>query len=712
MNRKVLILIVSILLVQFNVIAQSQRSADKLFNAGKYSEALTIYRTLSNQNFEVKKNTAYCLKKLYRYKEAEDVFSGFINADNIDDNVYFDYADVLNSLGNYSKAIEYYNKVSPSNKDKLDVEGRINSCSWAKRNPNLKSDFKLLKTNIETGGLSLGAMPYQDGLVYAIPQTSKDEQSGEVTRFYNLAFSKKEGETKFSTPTELGSELNTTFYEGAPSFYGNTLYFTRNTSDKAQYKAKKYKKSKISSNGVNTLSIYTSKSESGKWSEPVSLSFNNPEYRCTHPAISEDGNTLYFASDMPGGYGGYDLYVTTKNNLGTWSNPKNLGDKVNSKGNEMFPFVIGEKLYFSSRGHKGYGGSDVFLSTLKEGEWSSPKNMGLGVNSSKDDFGFVLTKSGKKGYMSSNREGNNGYDYIYAFKPAVDLDSVLSFVNNSETGTPVAKPTVLVKNDDLGDNTINGDNGKINVKGPKEGKATYVFDADGYDPKVIEMSGFDKSKLTDIKLDPRLRGTATSSISGEPIVGVKVTVIDKATGEIVASTVTGKDGKWHFVLPEDREYDVVFEKDGFKKKLVNVKPGDVSDEIRMMLNPLELQPSTKKGDKLEIRNIYFEHAKATLSKDAYPTLDNIVKFLKANPTVKVELSAHTDMVGKDRYNLKLSDKRAKAARDYVIKAGISGSRVRGKGYGEKYILNRCKSYSAKCSDEEHAVNRRVEMKIL
>lgn len=704
-----LLLVVFICSYGFN---QSQKRADNLFNVGKYKEALTIYKTLEDQNFQVKKNTAYCLKNLYRYKEAEGIFSSFIETDNLDDKTYFEYAEILKSLGNYSKAVDYYNKVSPNNKVNYDIENKVNSCVWAKENPNNKSKFKLIQTNIETGGLSLGVAPYEDGIVYSVAQTEKDEKSGEVTKFYNLAFSKKLGESNFSASKELSSKLNTVFYEGAPSFYGNIMYFTRNISDKNLYKSKKYKKFNISSKGVNKLSVYRTEKVSGSWGEPVSLNFNNSEYSCTHPAISEDGKTLYFASDMPGGYGGYDIYVVTKSNTGNWSSPKNLGEKINTKNNEMFPFITGNELYFSSRGHNGYGGADVFKSVIERGSWSKPQNMGLGVNSSKDDFGLVLLKGGKKGYMSSNREGNNGYDYIYVLKPAVDLDSVLALVTSNFDGTPIAKPTLLVKNNDLGEIDYTGENGKIMVKGPKEAPADYIFDADGYEPKVIKLNRFDKDQLSDIKLDPRLRGEVTSSISGEPIANVKVYAIDKKTGETVATTLTGKDGKWAFVLTESKEYDIIFEKDGFKKKLINVKPGDLSDEIKVALNYTKLDPSTNKGDKLEIRNIYFDHAKATIKPEAYATLDNIVNFLKTNPSVKIELSAHTDMVGKDAYNLRLSDKRAKAARDYVIGKGISPSRVKGKGYGEKFILNRCKSYSAKCTDEEHAVNRRVEMKIL
>jgi outer membrane protein OmpA-like peptidoglycan-associated protein len=540
----------------------------------------------------------------------------------------------------------------------------------------------------------------------------KDQNTGEITKYYNLVFSKKEGETSFSAPSELSKDFNTIFYEGSPSFHGNKLYFTRNSSEKELIALKKHKKFKVNSKGVNKLKIYSSESESGKWSEPEELSFNNSEYSCTHPSISQDGRTLYFASDMAGGYGGYDLYVVTKNNMGTWSSPKNLGSGVNSKGNEMFPFIIGNELYFSSRGHKGYGGADVFVTSYKDAEWTTPQNMGLGVNSSKDDFGFVLNNKKNSGYISSNREGSNGYDYIYTIKPAMELDSVLSFVTNSFDGKSVKTPFVIVKNKEIGENKIQGKDGKVMTTGPKDVAATYTFDADGYAPKTISLDKFDKSKLSEIVLDPLLRGTVSNSITNQVVEGVKVYAIDKLTGERVASMITGKDGKWAFVLPEDREYDIFFEKDGFTTKMVNVKANERGDEIRATLDSLELQPEAKKGNKIEIRNIYFDFNKSTVKKESYKTLDNIVKYLEQNPKVKIELSAHTDMKGKDRYNLKLSDKRAKSAAKYIIKKGISKRRLVGKGYGEKYILNRCKSYRVKCSDEEHAINRRVEMKIL
>lgn len=710
--QKLIILIVVSMLSTFAAMGQTQKEADKFFELRRYQEALNIYKSLDNANYEVRKNTAYCLKKLFRYKEAQQEYSSIINVDNVDDETYYNYADLLNTLGDYTGAIDYYNKISPTNRDKYNVEQRVKSCIWAKEHPNNFSKFKLLKTNIETGGLSFGVVSRQDGIVYSTLQSIEDLNTGEKTKFYNLVFSKKEGETNFSAPTEFSSNFNTIYYEGSPSFHNDVIYFTRNASEKEMIKLKKHKKYQVSSEGVNKLKIYTSKSESGKWSEPVALSFNNDEFSCTHPSISEDGKTLYFASDMPGGYGGYDIYVVTQNNLGTWSNPRNLGAKINTKGNEMFPFIIGNDLYFSSREHNGYGGADVFVSTSKDGDWTEPKNMGLGVNSSKDDFSFTLNNNQKSGYMSSNREGNNGYDYIYVIKPAMELDSVLSFVKNSFDGSAVKAPFVLVKNPDIGENKIEGKDGKVMTTGPKEAPASYIFDADGYAPKVIDLNKFDKSKLSEIVLDPLLRGTVTNSITNENMEGVKVYAVDKLTGETVATMVTGKDGKWAFVLPEDREYDIYFEKDGFKQHVVNVKANDRGDEIRTTLNGIELSPKTDKGSKFEIRNIYFEFNSSALKPEAHKTLDNLVKFLEANPEVKIELSAHTDMKGKDRYNEKLSDKRAKSAAEYLFDHGISERRVKAIGYGEKYILNRCKTYKVKCSEEEHAINRRVEVKIL
>jgi outer membrane protein OmpA-like peptidoglycan-associated protein/tetratricopeptide (TPR) repeat protein len=707
--QKLLILICVYLFSTLVAIGQTQKEADDFFKQRKYQEALNIYKSLNNSSYEVKKKMAYSLKKLYRYKEAQEVYENIINVDNVDDETYFNYSDILNTLEDYSKAIEYYSKITEKNKGTLNIEKRIESCIWAKEHPNNISKFKLLKTNVETGGLSFGVAPRQDGIVYS---TLESINTAEETKFYNLVFSKKEGETSFSAPTEFSKNFNTIYYEGSPSFHNDVIFFTRNASEKEKIKLKKHKKFKVSSTGVNKLKIYSSKSESGEWTDPEALSFNNNEFSCTHPSISQDGKTLYFASDMPGGFGGYDIYVVTKNNLGTWSNPKNLGSDINTKANEMFPFIIASDLYFSSRGHKGYGGADVFVTTSKDGDWTFPKNMGLGVNSSKDDFSFVLNNNQKSGYMSSNREGNNGYDYIYVIKPAMEMDSVLTFVENSFDGKSVAAPFVIVKNEDIGENTIQGEDGKVMTVGPKNKPATYTFDADGYAPKTISLDKLNKTKLSEIILDPLLRGTVTNSITNEAMEGVKVYAVDKLTGERVGNMVTGKDGKWAFVLPEDREFDIYFEKDGFQTKAVNVKANERGDEIRATLNGVELDPAIDKGSKFEIRNIYFEFSKSRLKPEAHKTLDNLVKFLNANPDVRIELSAHTDMFGKDRYNEKLSDKRAKSAAEYLFEHGISKQRVKAIGYGEKYILNRCTSYIKKCTEEEHAINRRVEVKIL
>ena len=177
-------------------------------------------------------------------------------------------------------------------------------------------------------------------------------------------------------------------------------------------------------------SIVVPLEQNGKWSNVIPFQYNSAEFSVGHPAISEDGSTLYFVSDMPGGFGGTDIYVTRKHALG-WSTPENLGPEINTEGNEMFPFLQENRtLYFASNGHTGLGGLDIFMYDLKNLQVT---NVGVPINSSKDDFGLIVSENGKQGFFSSNRDDINGSDNIYQFKYFGDEISSVKVIVGDET---------------------------------------------------------------------------------------------------------------------------------------------------------------------------------------------------------------------------------------------------------------------------------------
>lgn len=243
---------------------------------------------------------------------------------------------------------------------------------------------------------------------------------------------------------KLSPSINTKYHEASASFTpdGNTVYFTRNN-----YK----KKLRRDEDGVNHLTLFKSVKENGKWSKPKELPFNSKSYSTGHPAVSPDGKKLYFVSDMPGGLGGTDIYVVDIYENGEYSKPKNLGTAVNSRRKEMFPFVTGNALYFSSNRSEGYGGLDVYQSNYRYGEFDIAVNLGEPINSRRDDFSFIIDEIKKSGYFASNRPGGKGSDDIYSFTNMVEPAPVAGIISGKvidlETGEILVGAEISLVND-------------------------------------------------------------------------------------------------------------------------------------------------------------------------------------------------------------------------------------------------------------------------
>lgn len=657
-----------------------------------------------------------------------------------------------------------------------------------------QEEYTIKETSIQHNGHSLGIALYDNGVVFS-QKEEQQKKNKEAVPVHNIKYASKIDNIIFDAPNStMFNNMNISFNNGTPTFFKEEMYFSSNRSDKAEYVAKKNKKSHISKEGINKLQVYKSV-KNNNWSKPELLPFNDMEYNFTSPFITADGNTLYFASDMPGGYGGYDLYMCKKSADGSWSSQLNLGEKINSATDEIFPSFYYGKLYFSTK-HNSTNKADVFSSEFINDEWKAPTNV-EGLNSPEDDFSVVFVDE-FSGYLSSNRSGDITIDKTYFFESKLSGTKEKLTITDEYTNKTLDGVTATLENALLTDKKQfkSNSDGTLTLIVPK-GKSTYVFSQEGYISKTItlndeteldklknvkllanfhgvakndingkpiagmvvkaydpltgelvaetttnangewglpldksksynfsfEKEGYDKTlkknisfadadKVKNLSLIPKVNGLATNFITGEIEAGVLVQAIDPETNEVYDQMTTGEDGRWGFELPEDKEFIIRFKKDGFKQEDITLNAGERGSSMKDKLSEVKIKPEAKKGNKLEIRNIYFAFNRSKVMPESYSTLDNIVAFMKQDPKIKIELSAHTDMVGKDRYNLKLSDKRAKAAVEYLVDKGISKRRVIGKGYGEQYILNRCTSYKAKCSDEENAINRRVEIKIL
>jgi outer membrane protein OmpA-like peptidoglycan-associated protein len=481
------------------------------------------------------------------------------------------------------------------------------------------------------------------------------------------------------------------------------IVFTRNNGSKG--------KSGKSNDGVRKLKLYSSVNRNGKWVDIKELPFNNADYSVGHPAFSPDNSKLYFVSDMPGGYGGTDIYVVEFAE-GQWGTPVNMGKEINTEGNEMFPYADERgNLYFSSDGHEGLGGLDVFFSELRDGvAYKGVENIGAPINSDKDDFGIITDAARTKGFFSSNRKKGISDDDIFSFRRACKQLNI--FVYDAKTGAPIETADVRVLR--------SGANQELRVTN-NEGRSEmcvdpntdYEFKAvkEGYAVNSVRFSTLTQSVKPVMSVSVYLnrsentivRGVVRTEVNQRPAAGVKVTL--RSEKDKTEQTVTtGADGGYEFDVKRSTPVTITAKKDNYtikKTKYARPKTRTITDSLGIY----------GAGDVFQLNNIYYDLNKFFIRADAAKELDRVVKLLQEYPAMKIELRSHTDARSSDVYNAKLSENRARAAMDYIVSRGILPKRLTAKGYGETEIINGCADGVA-CSDTQHQQNRRTEFKII
>jgi len=404
--------------------------------------------------------------------------------------------------------------------------------------------------------------------------------------------------------------------------------------------------------------------EGDQWNYPRPLPAEiNTEFRETSACFSPDGNHLYFVSDRPEGFGGSDIYVSTKNKKGKWEKAKNLGPIINTEFNEetVFMHPDGRTLYFSSEGHRSMGGFDIFTSQRNEttGTWEEPENLGFPVNSPDDDLCFVLSANGRHGYSSNIRsDSHGGYD-IYK----------MTFLGPE-------KPLMLSNEDYL-----------IAVRANP----------------VSQMAMEENVTLKTIRLTI-VKGLVTDGLTNNPV-AAQIDIVDNEKNEVIFTSHTNSTtGNFLVSLPSGKNYGLIVKSDGylFHSENFNLPPATEYQEISkdIALNNL------KKDVKIILKNVFFETGSSNLRPASYAELGRLSKLLTDNPDLRIEISGHTDNQGNKTANLKLSEERAKSVVDFLITEGIASNRLEFKGYGFEQAI------ADNASEEGRALNRRVEFKVL
>ena len=360
-----------------------------------------------------------------------------------------------------------------------------------------------------------------------------------------------------------------------------------------------------------------------KWTNITNLNIVPDGYSIETPSVSSDGKKIFIATNIPGGFGGFDIYEATINEDGSIGKLVNLGPNVNTEADEKYPFMSSDNkfLYFSSKGHTNLGGYDVFRSAYVENKFLEPMNLGTDLNSRRDDIAFVLT-SPTKGYISTDKHQSGNFD-------------ILKFE--------------IRKQDNISLNYI-----------------------------------------------------VAEEVTKTALPNAKVIVTDEF-GTIITETFTDNNGKFKFAVEPLTLYNVQVNKEGYETKKVNVSSGDTEKNIF-----LTQEKAVVTEDAIVIENIYFDFNKSTIKKESELSLNKIVEVLKNNTNMSITINAHTDSKGSETYNQKLSESRAKAAYQYLIKKGIPANQLSYKGYGESELLEKCD----KCTAEQDQKNRRIEFKII
>ncbi len=702
------------------------KAGDRQYENLAFKDALSYYQKAHRKdttNVAVKLKIAESYRKLNDPANAEDWYAQVVDDTVAHAEHWLYYAEALSSNGNYTLAKQWYERYNQKTGQERRATHRIRGIEELKSLFHNEQFVSVSEVGFNSPESDFSPTFYGDQLVFASAREGKGNFAWDHSNYLDLYRVSPDG----NAVEELEEGVNGKYHEGSAVFYNNNtqVIFTRSN----------YQKNKIgkSREGVNTLELfYSEKTSDDTWTAPERLPFNSAEFSTGHPAMSSD-TTLYFASDRPGGFGGTDLYRAEYQN-GTWGEPVNLGENINTEGNEMFPSLYNdEQLYFASNGHEGLGGLDVFGVDISRGDDARITNLGSPINTPADDFGLIVKPDGQHGYFTSNREGGSGNDDIYTFaslKPLLDQFTVRGIVTDQNEGTPLFAARV----------TLLDETGKVITALPTDNQGNYSFVVERdkkYQIKVESEDYFDKdTSLATVAAKEQttwqadlallknygfsLFGQISENQTNESIPGVLVTLIDNMTGKTVLETTTDAGGGFRYGIEgkklNDRiSYQIKLAKEGYLGKSATFnsqleQPGEINlhDVLNVGLDKIDI--GTDIGTLIDIQPIYFDLGKYAIRSDAAQELNKIVRTMQENPTLEIELGSHTDARGSAASNLRLSDKRARASADYIVSQGIDPLRILGKGYGETTILNRCGD-GVKCSEDEHQQNRRTEFTI-
>jgi len=636
----------------FNATAQKALldQAEKEYNNYAYADAIAIYEKLASKGLADEKMFQRLGNAYYFNAELTKAAVWYDKLFTLnakqEPEYFYRYAQSLKAVGDYAKADKMLEQFN-INKNS-DSRGILfdHNRNYLEQIKMNSGRFEISPANVNSENSDFGSAFLNNSLVFSSAREIKNKE-GKTFKWNNKNFTN----LYIATIKPNGDTNNPVLLnkEINSKFNESTPVFTKD--GKTMYFTRNNfldgKRGKDSKN-ITLLKLYKAVLVDGNWSNIKELPFNSDQYSTAHPALSLDEKKLYFASDMPGTLGQSDLYSVTINSDGTFGKPENLGAGINTEGRETFPFISGDnELYFATDGRPGLGGLDVVVSKiLEDGTFDQVQNIGEPVNTKYDDFAFIIDSKTRKGYFSSNKKGGIGSDDIYKF---------------TETKILVCERNLI--------------------------------------------------------------GIISDSKSNEVIEGANITLLDE-NNQVLQVLETAKDGAYSFKVNCDKKYSVKVERKMYPTKVASIAVASAVDNrldfalekerIVAFEIPIPAMKTIKVGTDLaktlNISMIYFDLGKWNITDQAAVELEKILAVMQEYPKMKIDIRSHTDSRSSAKSNMILSDKRAKSIVAWLTSKGIAADRLKGKGYGESRLLNKCKD-GVKCTEEEHLRNRRSEFVI-
>jgi outer membrane protein OmpA-like peptidoglycan-associated protein len=634
----VLVLIIFPLITEAQSLRKLIKTADRYYEDGFYTEAVNTYLEAEKQapddlELATRIGQAY-LRSKYKDRALPYLLKVFEQSEEYQPALLFNLALAYQYNHKFMEALIYFEQYREQAKNTFLADQHIMQCAIGIEYVNNPKDVEITNLKaINSDNQDYAPLVTADGRSLIFTSRREGSTGGEMAydnNYYeDIYIATKEGE-KWVAPKKISGEVNTNYHEcGAAISPDGTRLFIYMDEGEGDF--------------------YVSELVNGQWAKPQPLGSVNSPHRELSVSMTADGNRIYFSSDRPDGYGGFDIYVSTKDRFGRWGRPINLGPKINTTGDEDAPFIHpdGETLYFSSTGHLGMGGYDIFKSKFRNEKWTTPINLAFPINTAQDDNYFVIAENNRYGYYATAREDGLGGNDIYEIR--------MDQRDYAEDDVPYYM-TLLARSEEKEEET-------------------------------------------------RLVGSITDLETGKPLEAE--IILSNNEKNIVVTRVYSDplSGQFGVVIPEGTNLGLTVEADGYLFYSQNFKSDEFEPKVDNQVD-IQLQES-RVGTIGILKNIFFDTNKASIRKESLVELNQIYNLLKAQPNISIRINGHTDNVGEAAYNQQLSERRARAVADYLLNYGLAPDRITAKGFGESKPIA-----SNEFEEGGRALNRRTEIEII